>query len=211
MRIQFQGLSQCFMTLVVSFPKMHPGPFPLFDLLHGTVSVCPRESSVCYLVLPFYIVDVSETFLYECLEFSSGYSPCFLVVVLVTLHVFWLLSWLLSVFWLFSWLLSMFSGCCLGYPSCFLVVVVVTLHVFWLLSWLLSMFSGCCRGYSPCFLDVVLVTVHVFWLLFGYAPCFVVVLVTLHVFWLLSWLLSMSQSHRATHFSHWCSHLDFIS
>ena len=37
-----------------------------------------------------------------------GYSPCFLVVVLVTLHVF---------------------SCCLYYSPCFLVVVLVTLHV----------------------------------------------------------------------------------
>ena len=40
---------------------------------------------------------------------------CFLVVVLVTLRVFWLLSWLLS----------MFSGCCLGYSPYFLVVVLI--------------------------------------------------------------------------------------
>ena len=75
----------------------------------------------------------------------------FLVVVLVTLYVFWLLSWLLF----------MSFGCCLGYFPCFLVVVLVTLHVFWLSSWLLTMSSGCCLGYSPCLLVIVLVTLHV--------------------------------------------------
>ena len=65
----------------------------------------------------------------------------FLVVVLVTLHVFGLLSQLLS----------MFSSCYHGCSLCFLVVVL-----------LLSMFSSCCLGYSPCFLVVIMVALYVF-------------------------------------------------
>ena len=109
-------------TLVVGFRGCVPYPcqLPLFSIFLDAALVCPpRERFVCDLALPFYFEDVSETFVYECLELSCcclGYSPCFLVVVLVTLHVFWLLSWLLS----------MFSGCCLGYYPCCLVVVFVS-------------------------------------------------------------------------------------
>ena len=83
--------------------------------------------------LPFNFENVSEAFVFECLEFSGYclcYSPGFLVIVFVTLYVFWLLSWLLS----------MFSGYCLGYSLCFLVIFLVTL----------------------CFLVIVVVTLHVF-------------------------------------------------
>ena len=121
----------------------YPCPLPYF--LPDVVLVYPpRELSVCKLVLSFNCVNVSESFVYECLEFSGYclcYSPCFLVVVMVTLCVVLVT---LRVFLLLSWLLSMLSGCChgyslccIGYSPCFLVVVLVTLHAFWLLSWLL--------------------------------------------------------------------------
>ena len=47
-----------------------------------------------------------------------GYSPCFLVVVLVTLHVFWLLSCLHS----------MFPGC-LGYSPCLKAIEQHAFHI----------------------------------------------------------------------------------
>ena len=81
----------------------YPGPISLFSFLPHAILICPPHE---LFVLPFNFENVSETFVYECLEFSCcclGYSPCFVVVDLVTL--------------LFSWLLS----CSL--------VVLVTLHV----------------------------------------------------------------------------------
>ena len=67
--------------------------FLCFNLLPDAVLVCPpRGFCVCDLVLLLNSVNVSETFVYECLELSGcclGYS----LVLLVTL----LLPWLLSV------------------------------------------------------------------------------------------------------------------
>ena len=67
------------MTLVVSCVS-YPNTFPSFDPSSDSVLVClPHQLFVCDLVLPFYFVNVSDIFVYECLEF--------LTVVSVTLHV----------------------------------------------------------------------------------------------------------------------------
>ena len=93
--------SFCFVLGVMTFPSLKKVifiaslglPFYRFRIrvhfLFSCLMLCWSVllmTSVCDVVLIFYFEDVSDTFVYECLEFSGcclGYSPCFLVVVLV--------------------------------------------------------------------------------------------------------------------------------
>ena len=83
--------------------------YPSPSFRNDVVLTCPpHELFVCdsdLVVVPFHFEDVWDTFVYVCLKFSGcclGCSPCFLVVVLVTLHVFNVVLVTLHVFWLLS-------------------------------------------------------------------------------------------------------------
>ena len=51
----------------------YPNPFPFYVLSPDAVLVFIRRLFVCDLVLLFNCDFVSETFVYECLEFSGCY------------------------------------------------------------------------------------------------------------------------------------------
>ena len=68
----------------------YPVIFLFYFLLDAVLVYPPHQFFVCDPVLPFYDKNVSETFVYSCLEFHGsclGYSPCLRAVEQRAFHI----------------------------------------------------------------------------------------------------------------------------